>query len=298
MGSRLYVMRDEAAIVVSRERLPMSGTRLVQRSWQALVETTVPSVSKAVEERRSPSGAAIFIVPSLIAGGVVAAFAPIEFGLLMSAVTFFGAAYAEPVVRRRRNARNDRRPRPAPSGAHILTASDERATFDRSVALADAISDTWPHLGRLIDVNQAQSMLADALWEISGVLARRQKLAAVLAQLSRPDFAAQSPADGTALEVQAQRDATERALADLQAELSHREASLRRAEQAGRNFTREEEMRRAIRAARESLQPTDPEQSAAALPPSDPGADLAEQTRTVLDAYRELTADFHPDPPP
>ncbi|MCM4083625.1 hypothetical protein [Paractinoplanes hotanensis] len=295
-GSRLFVARDSAATVVSRERLPLAGARLVDRPWSALVEVTVPDVRKP-DERHESRGAGWIIFSPLIAGGIAASLGAAELGILVAAVTFFGLAYVEPSLRRRFEAK---RSRSAPISARILTASAERAAFEEATRLADSVSTTWPHLGALIETTEAEAMLADALWEIAGVLTRRQKLARVLADLSRPDFAAQSPSDETALELRSHLHATEQALAVLEADLTRRLASLRRAEQAGRNFIREDEMRRAIREARETLGAPDLDLAAlsqTALTPADAAADLADQTRSVLDAYRELTAGLHPDHP-
>jgi hypothetical protein len=296
-GSRLYVARDSAATVVSRQRLPMAGAQLVHRPWTALVEVTVPDVREPDEEHEQ-RGAGWLFGPPVVAGAIAATLGAAEIGIAVAAVTFFAAAYVEPAIRRRVQAR---RARPAPVTARILTSAADRAAFDEAVGAADAVSATWPRLGALVDTAEAETMLADALWEIAGVLARRQKLSRVLADLSRPDFAAQPAADETALELRSQLEATQRALADLESDLAQRLASLRRAEQAGRDFIREDEMRRAIRQAKETLGSPDPAPTAlpsTALTPADTAAELADQTRSVLAAYRELTAGLHSDPSP
>jgi hypothetical protein len=196
--------------------------------------------------------------------------------------------------RARRPGRSDRIPRSGRGELHVLSAAPERAAFQQAVGVADRIAETWPALGALVDPADAEPLLAEALWEIAGVLARRQELTAVLAELSRPDFAAVSAADRTARELRAQAQATRAALTQVEADLARREASLRRAEEAGRHFIREQEMRQAIRAAEDSLRDT-----LAGLPTTAPdhAADLAEQTQSVLTAYRELTAGLHFDPP-
>ncbi|MCO8270979.1 hypothetical protein M1L60_10280 [Actinoplanes sp. TRM 88003] len=294
-GSRLYVARDGAATVVSRERLPMARSRLVDRSWTALVEVTVPDVREPDEELEQ-RGAGWFIGAPVAAGAIAVALGPVEIGVAVAAVTFFGLAYIEPAIRRRLQAR---RPRPAPVTARILTAAEDRAAFRKAVETADAVSATWPRLGALVDTAEAEPMLAEALWEIAGVLERRQKLSRVLADLSRPDFAAQPASDATALELRSQLDATRQALAAVEADLAQRQSSLHRAEQAGQDFIREDEMRRAIREAKKTLGTPDatPALPAATTAPSDTAAELANQTRSVLDAYRELTAGLHSNPP-
>lgn len=285
-GSRLYVARDESATVVSRIRLCDSNAR-VTRPWSAVVETTA-LVPQELDDRRRMRSVAVIFVPAVAVTAVFASYGQVEAGLGAAIAYFFGMSYLEPVLRRRR----PRSAKPAPAEAHVLTSPADRAAFDRVVAVAGSISETWPSLEHLIDVAAAESMLAESLWEISGVLVRRQRLTAVLAELSRPDFAALSPTDATALELRTQLSATESALAELEIDLDRRESSLRRAEGAGRDFIREQEMRRAIRAAKESL-------GSSGRPdpfPADAAAELADHTRWVLTAYRELTDGLH-DPP-
>jgi len=193
---------------------------------------------------------------------------------------------------------------PALQGGIELTAAAERTAFDRVGATADRVAETWPALDGLIDVAEAKTLLAEALWEIAGVLARRQELSEVLTQLTRPDFAALSTAAATASKLQTQIRATKEALSAVEIDLAGREASLRRAEEAGRTFVRDREMHEAIRAAERSLAATSPDPALAALSPdpalaaaaptSDPAADLAEHTHLVLAAYRELTTTLHP----
>ncbi|WP_433368765.1 hypothetical protein ACQPZX_42195 [Actinoplanes sp. CA-142083] len=178
-----------------------------------------------------------------------------------------------------------------------LTAAAERTAFDRAVSTADRISQTWPALNGLIDIPEAESLLAAALWEISGLLARRQELTTVLAGLTRPDFATLSPPDPIADKLQSQIRATKEALSAVEIDLAAREASLRRAEEAGRTFIREHELREAIRAAERSLG-TQPNPPLPTVSTPDAAADLADHTSLVLAAYRELTTTLHPDDSP
>jgi hypothetical protein len=290
-GSRLYVARDEKVTVVTRSRMRMAGGQLVSRPWRALVETTTRTLDP--QPRRSAADAAMVVLPPVAAAVVTTAFAPIEAGFAAGGVVFFAMAYLAPALRRRRAAKG---PRTTGADIRLLSAPKERAAFARAVDTADRISETWPSLGSLVNVPEAEAMLADALWEIAGVLTRRQDLNTVLAELSRPDFAGAPPGDETARELRAHLTATKAALSDLEIELARREASLRRAEEAGRAFIREQEMRRAIRAAEESLRAVQRPELQPATPP-DAGAELAEQTQSVLAAYRELTADLRPDAP-
>ena len=282
-GSRIYVARDVNATVVSRQRLRMAGGRTVRRRWKALTELSPDTVDQ--QPRDAVVGTVMVAGPPILTGALAAAFAPIEIGIVAGGVVFFAMSYVGPLIRRRLTKKG---PRTTGGEAYRLTTISERAAFDRVLATADRITETWPGLGSLVDVFDAEAMLADALWEIARVLARRQEVSGVLAELSRPDFMVAEPGDETARELRVHRRAARVAMAQVEAELLQREANLRRVEQAGRRLSRELEMRRAIRTAEESLR-TSQSVEAAGLKFVDPAAELAEQTQSVLAAYRELT---------
>ncbi len=326
--ARLYVARDDKSTVVSRSRVRMPGARPVRHPWPALVETAAPPGPAPPRDRDRP-GLVLAVVPPVATALITTASLSVEAGVAAGAAVFFGTSFLFPLLRRRAGTGPDGISRPAGSasssppaeraagrqfslpgrraaggllsllgrrggvdGAVTLTDPADRAAFDRALAIADRISATWPRLGSLINPADAEALLAGALAEIAAVLARRRELAAVLAGLSRPDFAARSASDETARELRAHLSATRTALTGVELELARREASLSRAEKAGHDFIREQEMRQAIRAAEESLRTSaHPELGPARVP--DAGADLAEQTRAVVDAYRELTAGPH-----
>jgi hypothetical protein len=281
----LYIARHPNTTVISRSGLRVRDGRRVRRSWTALVEIRVPD-TPAPTDRSVPVLAAT-VLPPVLAGLIAQHFLGIEPAIVLSVFLLLTLISVVPAIHGRRSRRARQQPTP---DARTLTAAAERTAFDRAVASADRISGTWPALGDLVDVPAAEALLADALWEIAGLLARRQELSAVLADLTRPDFAGLSPADGTAERLRAQIRATKEALSAIEIDLAAREANLRRAEEAGRTFIREREMRQAIQAAERSLG-THPDPSHAA----DPAADLADQTQLVLTAYRELTAALRPD---
>jgi hypothetical protein len=262
-----------------------AGTQPVRRAWRGLAE--LPS-----QTGRTRGETALIFAPPAAIGVLAAAFAPVEVGIAAGGVALVASTYFTPLLRRRFAARAANR-RLTRAGNLILTGAAERTAWDRAVAVADRISETWPALASLIDVAEAEILLTDALWEIAGALAHRQELDRLLAELGCPDFAA-AP-DETAGEVRYQLGAARTARAEIEAELVRREASLRRAEEAGRDFNREQDMRRAIRAAEHSLRTTQPPGLPPAPPVADAGADLAEHTRSVLDAYRELTAVLRPN---
>jgi hypothetical protein len=277
----IYIARTAKVTLVSREAIRFPGVRVERHGWDGTVAT-------GGSTRRATLDTAMVVIPPLVLAAVLAVFLPGELAALAGGVVAVALFFLAQFLRHRAD-----RPPGEPStrrgeSERKLTAFPERNMFDRFVDTAERVSRTWPALGGLVDVPEASAMLTTALWEIAGVLTRRQELTAVLAELSRPDFAAASPDDRTAQELQTHLRATKMALSDIEIDLAARESSLRRAEEAGRAFIREQQMRDAIRAAEESLHP-----DAAAALPSDAGADLAEQTNLVINAYKELTAGLH-----
>ena len=328
--ARVYLVRDEHSTVVCRRRPRMRGVRSQPRSWRALAELP-PAASRT---SRQPGDTAVIFAPPVALGAMITALASAEVGIAVGGATLVASTYFTPLLRRRAADWIARRRLSRPDTV-VLTGEAERSAFGRALGVADRISDTWPALSALIDVGEAEVLLAEALWEIALILGRRQELEGMLAELrsaglareqnisgpakirpARPPSQAGSadrdpsrspamldpgssgsapvPVEDTTGDVRVQVDAVKAARARIEAELAGREASLRRAEQAGRDFIREQGMRRAVRAAEDTLRTT-PSGVASASVALDAGADLAEHTRSVLTAYRELTAGPRPD---
>jgi hypothetical protein len=284
---RIYVMRRDGVIVLSRRRPGLLRVRPVPRPWDALAE--IPP-----RTGRLPGETALVFAPPVALGALAAAFAPAGVGVAVGGAALIASTYLTPVLRGRAADRRLRRPENI-----LLRGERAQSAFDRAVAVADRISETWPALGQLVDADEASAMLAEALWQIAAVLARREELDSALA-------ADPMEVGEASVEVRAQVSAAKAARARVEAEFVRREAGLRRAEDAGRDFIREQQMRQAIRAADQTLRsvpPTglpSPDLSATAALIAgtaglDAGADLADHTGAVLAAYRELTVGLTAD---
>jgi hypothetical protein len=293
----LYVAKDRNRTVISRTGLRVADGRRVRRAWGALAEERVPG-HQVRTDPRPPMVALVGLPPIVVVLAGLYYMGPYVAFVGGALVLLLAVLIVPRLVRRR--------PLRVPAGEGVeLTSPAERTAFDRSLDTADRVASTWPALDGLIDRPEAEAQLSDALWEIAGVLARRQELRAVLAQLTRPDFATAAPDGETAAKLQAQIRATKEALSAVEIDLAGREASLRHAEEAGRTFIRERDMLEAIRAAERSLgaassgpalsSASAASAASAAEPARDPAADLAEHTHLVLAAYRELTTTLHPD---
>jgi hypothetical protein len=289
--SRLYVARDRSATVVARSRPWMIGGRIVRRRYYAtLIERAVPG-----PHHWSALGAGVVLVPPLIVFlAIIGVSGSVALGILTGCVVFFGMAYLGPMQGPRRLIGG-----PPAADVRVLSQSTGREVFDGALQSADQVSETWPALAELVRVADAETMLNEALWELAGVLVKAEQVHTVLVELSRPEFAQRSRTDETAREVEEHRRATRAALVTLNEEVARRVGGIQRAEVAGWTFIREKEMRRAIQAAEESLRSVrdeDPEVATGVAKP-DAGADLAEHTQSVVEAYRELTTRFRTSPP-
>jgi hypothetical protein len=292
--SRLYVARNASVTVVARRRPWLAGSRTVRRRFYGTLVEKAPPVQGA---RWSAREAAIVLAPPIaVLLLTTAASGSALGGFLLGGAVFFLLAYLGPMQRERQSRRIGTRPSP---DRRVLSQSTGREVFDRALQSADRVSETWPSLAELVRVADAEAMLSEALWELAGVLAKAEEVHTVLVELSRPEFAQRSRSDETAREVEEHRRATRAALVALNEEIARRVGGIERAEAAGWSFIREKEMRRAIHAAEESLRSVRPEDTGvvAGAARADAGAELAEHTQSVVEAYRELTARFRIDPP-
>ncbi len=286
MGTaRLYVAGDSSVTVISRRRPQMAGARTVRRSWDGVVE--LASQSLAPQERASPAEAAMVLVPPAVLAAVLL---PLGVDPLVavgsSSVTLLVTACLGPVVRRHLPRHGAAAPA-RPQQCHLLFDDEERVRFRAALEQADRVAETLPELGGLVDEATGHRMLVEALWDLAGVLSRRQEVRRVLTELEQQDHVDVQSASRAVRDLLAQRHKARSLLAALDADVERRVGNLRRAEQAGRGFLREREIRRTVREAARFLDDA-PEHGGPAVP--DAGEDLAEQTATVLAAYHELTA--------
>jgi hypothetical protein len=292
--SRLYVARDASVTVVARRRPWTAGSRTVRRRfYPTVVEKAAPGEGPQWSVREA---AAVLVPPLAVLLLATAASGSALGGLLAACLVFLLLAYLGPMRRERQSRRLVGRPSP---DQRVLSQSTGREVFDLALRSADRVSETWPSLAELIRVADAEAMLSEALWELAGVLVKAEEVHTILVELSRPEFAQRSQSDETAREVEEHRRATRAALVMLNEEIARRVAGIERAEAAGWSFIREKEMRRAILAAEESLRGVRTEDSGvlAGVTRADAGAELAEHTQSVVEAYRELTARFRTEPP-
>jgi hypothetical protein len=170
----------------------------------------------------------------------------------------------------------------------VLAHEEDARVFNAARDAAEAIVRSWPQLGALAGSDDPGPVLARSLWNLSGILVARAELRDQQEELARAgtDLPAGSE---LARDVADRRAQVEAALAAAEDDIAVRLGAFE--DLAGRceQYIREEQ---AVARAREAVRRAD-QALGDPVPVADvtlePGHELAERTRAVLDAYRELT---------
>jgi hypothetical protein len=282
----LYVAHDERMAIVSILPLKIQGGGAETYRWGSILEISPAPPGEGVDVRSTFRFAAyILLALSVLLICAQVRWWPvilmIGFVTLVIAVAYPAQRKAGVILAPEMHRRRD--------DHKILIDDDDRAAMSEAIDIGERISQTWPLLQGLVDTTAAERLLAHALWELAGVLERRQGLREM-----RDDLAGQHhddlPADSRAArDLLAQREKVAAALAGLDAEVDRHVADLTAAAIAGENFIREREIGQLVRETDERL---------AMLAPHDlpgeqkSGAELADQTQAVLTAYRDLTTRY------
>ncbi|MCA2219408.1 hypothetical protein [Jidongwangia harbinensis] len=174
---------------------------------------------------------------------------------------------------------------PPGDDCHVLVARAERTAYQQALVLSRRVRRTWPALGDLIDPADADRTLTRALDELAALMARRQQIRRLRADLAGVDHAA-LPADSAAvLALDAQRHRVDALWRETGGAANRMLAGLTTAALAGENLIREQRVHRTAREAELAIS-----RLAVAGPrPVVPAApELAERTAAVIAAYRDL----------
>jgi hypothetical protein len=170
---------------------------------------------------------------------------------------------------------------------HVLYAREERAAYQRAVAVAHRVRRTWPNLQYMIDPDDADRSLARALDDLAAVMARRQQIRRLRAELADVDDQ-NLPEDSPAIRaLAAQRARVEALWRETAASANHIIAAMHAAALTGENLIRERHIGQTARDVElvvTRLSAADRARSVEAAP------ELAERTAAVVAAYRELAA--------
>ena len=174
---------------------------------------------------------------------------------------------------------------PAGDDCHILYAREERAAYERAVAVARRVRRTWPALEHMIDPLDADRFLARALDDLAAIMTRRQQIRRLRTELSEVNHR-DLPADSPAVRALAAQRARVEAIWRAAGESANRIlASINAAALAGENLIRERRIGETAREAELAIARL----TAAGVGRSvEAGPELAERTAAVVAAYREL----------
>ncbi|WP_306214278.1 hypothetical protein [Actinoplanes sp. RD1] len=178
-----------------------------------------------------------------------------------------------------------RSPRVEPAGdsqAYVLVAPRERAAFGQALALSRRIRRTWPALRDMIDPVDADRSLAAALHELAGVLAQRQHLRRLRAELAESAGYGLPPTSPALQALADQRERVDALWQSTRAEANRILAALHAIARAGEDFVREQRLLETARSAELALAELTRSPAATEAP------ELAERTSAVIAAYREL----------
>jgi hypothetical protein len=172
---------------------------------------------------------------------------------------------------------------PRDDDATVLWAPQERAAFERAVVVSRRIRRTWPALSDMIDPVRADRSLTRALEDLARLMARRQEIRRLRAELS--GVRAQNVPTGSpaVLALDAQRDRVEQLWLETAGQANRILRSLDAAALAGESFLLEQRIGETARSAGRVL-----DRLTDTTPPADTGPDLADRTDAVISAYREL----------
>lgn len=271
----LYVAHDDKLAVVSRLPLEVVGGRGLSFRWGSVLEVT-PSDQP---DGRGPVTGVVYGlgIGFVVLGGLFLLGGAFAGGLLVLAGAAAGGGAALYSRRRRPGVISAPRLESDREQHHVLVESRDRKVFSDAIDLCQRTSETWPALGALIDGPVAERQLALALFDLAGALERRQELRELHAELAEHDGA---------FELAPRMARATAALAELDADVTRRLATLTAVAVAGEELIRDQQIDALARAADETLARLT---SAGPAIAPDAGTELAERTEAVLRAYRELT---------
>jgi hypothetical protein len=176
---------------------------------------------------------------------------------------------------------------PAGDDCHVLYAREERTAYERAVVVARRVRRTWPALAQMIDPAEADRSLACALDDLAAIMARRQeirRLRAELSGVSQHDLPADSPAVRA---LAAQRNRVDALWRETGATANRILASINAAALAGENLIREQRIGETARDAEMAIARITAAGTGRSV---EAGPELADRTAAVIAAYRELAA--------
>jgi hypothetical protein len=278
MRTELHIGIDAEKIVVSPYPIKLRTGRATRRRAGSLTEMLPTPPSGADRDARLTLMARLSLPLFLLTGVFYAAGVPWWLPVAASA-TLLTAVWR----RQARAAQPANFALPTTPDASILRSTEERIAYDRAVVVSRRVRATWPGLSGMIDPAEADDALTRALQDLAAVMARRQDLRRLRAELSavrRKDV----PTDSPALQaLDTQRENADRLWLETADQANRILRGIDKAARTGETFLREQAIAATARQAERVLTGL-----TAAPPPTNSAPDLANQTAAVVDAYRDL----------
>lgn len=277
MHTDLYIGADEEKVVVSAQPVRTRTGRARNRRTGSMIEAVPrPESGRGREVRTAFAGR--LALGLLLASAIVAA---------TGLTWWFPAAVSAGALawtwrRQARAAQPAAFAVPRDDESRVLWTEPERAAFARALASSHRVRKTWPALGGMVDQRLADHSLTRALDDLATLLARRQELRRVRAGLESThdaDIPADSPAR---LAADTQWERADELWRESGAAANRILRAIDAAARAGESFIREQQVAATARHAERALA------RVGGAPAADSGPELADRTRAVIDAYREL----------
>ncbi len=277
MSTDLYIGADEEKVVVSVRPVRARTGRVRHRRTGSMIEAVLRPPSGRGRDVRLASVSRLAL-GLLLASAILAA----------TGLTWWlpGAVSAATLVwtwrRQARAAQLAVLAVPRDEESRVLWTEPERDAFARALAASHRVRRTWPALGDMVDPRLADHSLTRSLDELATLLARRQELRRVRAGLESThdaDIPADSPAR---LAADLQWERADELWRESGAAANRILRAIDAAARAGESFIREQQVAATARHAERALA------RVGGVPIADSGPELADRTRAVITAYREL----------
>ncbi|SBT40670.1 hypothetical protein [Micromonospora auratinigra] len=280
---KVWIARDPSKTAVALRPVDI-GSRPHRREWGSVVDVTPgpPMTAKAADRRAKFQLLLVLMAASYFCtagGGAYWWLILLASGAFMMAIFAASSKAGEPgkVVTPELGH--------YPEAHRLLTGPQERSEFDRLLKLAERVGKTQPALKRLVDPDEAGSLLAEAVWEGAKSLARKEEIRAVRDDLKRHALEGSGQVSRSRLDLLQQQQRANALWKEVDAELDKLRSHLSTAAEAGEAFIRDRELDDTLNRTEKALAKLSTDEI---LGSSLASEQLADETNAVIQAYREL----------
>ena len=278
MGTELHIGIDPEKTVVSPYPLRTRSGHARRNRTGSLIEAVPRPPSGRSRERRLVFAARLAL-PLILLSALLSAFGASWWLLTASSAALVAAVWR----RQARAAQPGAFAVPRDAASRVLWSAPERTALAGALAASRRVRSTWPALTGMVDPVLADRSLTRALDELATVLARRQELRGLRADLTAvrdADIPVDSPARAAVEEQWAHAEQLWREAGEASNRILR---SIDAAARAGESFVRERQVAATARYAERTLARVTGSATVA-----ESGPELADRTEAVITAYRDL----------